>query len=341
MNSPFVIYSKRQLYLSILFIVLLLEVFTILPTSSTFVNNGNSLKHKIVQYLNHEKNTAQSSRFHDEDEKNKADTVNVDNKMDDLIKSLRGDIDPSSRVMGHNNNVVNTRGVEESIKNMIQDKKKAKTKSIPHTKKKPPVALKNTKRQQQDDKRDTTISKTIRHDTTIKSPHRFLRLHTESKKNQGMIRGQGRDTVHNTNQIQSKAKSVPNPLSEYVQPFIAGVGAQGSGVLGALAPVLTSKLNLVSKKIQAVHENVRTQLKNLIPVHELLNTEGFNADVSQVAGGSTYSPICEALNGKFDKQCGSVSAAHSRNNCKRLTHQIMQMCWLSEQRGLQNLGLDA
>ena len=62
-----------------------------------------------------------------------------------------------------------------------------------------------------------------------------------------------------------------------------------------------SKLNLVSKKIQAVHENVRTQLKNLIPVHELLNTEGFNADVSQVAGGSTYSPICEALNGKFDK----------------------------------------
>ena len=102
--------------------------------------------------------------------------------MDDLIKSLRGDIDPSSRVMGDNNNVVNTRGVEESIKNMIQDKKKAKTKSIPHTKKKPPVALKNTKRQQQDNKRDTTISKTIRHDTTIKSPHRFLRLHTESKK---------------------------------------------------------------------------------------------------------------------------------------------------------------
>jgi len=68
MNSPFVIYSKRQLYLSILFIVLLLEVFTILPTSSTFVNNGNSLKHKIVQYLNHEKNTAQSSRFEDEEE---------------------------------------------------------------------------------------------------------------------------------------------------------------------------------------------------------------------------------------------------------------------------------
>ena len=182
MNSPFVIYSKRQLYLSILFIVLLLEVFTILPTSSTFVNNGNSLKHKIVQYLNHEKNTAQSSRFDDEEENNKADTVNVDNKMDDLIKSLRGDIDPSSRVIGDNNNVVKTRGVEESRKNMIQDKKKAKTKSIPHTKKKPPVALKNTKRQQQDNKRDTTISKTIRHDTTIKSPHRFLRLHTESKK---------------------------------------------------------------------------------------------------------------------------------------------------------------
>ena len=340
MNSPFVIYSKRQLYLSILFIVLLLEVFTILPTSSTFVNNGNSLKHKIVQYLNHEKNTAQSSRFHDEDEKNKADTVNVDNKMDDLIKSLRGDIDPSSRVIGDNNNVVKTRGVEESRKNMIQDKKKAKTKSIPHTKKKPPVALKNTKRQQQDDKRDTTISKTIRHDTTIKSPHRFLRLHTESKKNQGMIRGQGRDTVHNTNQIQSKAKSIPDPLAQYVQPFIDGVGAQGSGVLGGLAPVLTSKLNLVSEKIQPVLENVKTQLKNLIP-HELLNTEGFNADVSQVAGGSTYSPICEALNGKFDKQCGSVSAAHSRNNCKRLTHQIMQMCWLSEQRGLQNLGLSA
>ena len=77
MNSPFVIYSKRQLYLSILFIVLLLEVFTILPTSSTFVNNGNSLKHKIVQYLNHEKNTAQSSRFDDEDEKNKADTDTI------------------------------------------------------------------------------------------------------------------------------------------------------------------------------------------------------------------------------------------------------------------------
>ena len=129
MNSPFVIYSKQQLYLSILFIVLLLEVFTILPTSSTFVNNGNSLKHKIVQYLNHEKNTAQSSRFDDEEENNKADTVNVDNKMDDLIKSLRGDIDPSSRVMGDNNNVVKTRGVEESIKNMIQDKKKAKNKS--------------------------------------------------------------------------------------------------------------------------------------------------------------------------------------------------------------------
>ena len=74
MNSPFVIYSKRQLYLSILFIVLLLEVFTILPTSSTFVNNGNSLKHKIVQYLNHEKNTAQSSRFETR-RNNKADTV--------------------------------------------------------------------------------------------------------------------------------------------------------------------------------------------------------------------------------------------------------------------------
>ena len=137
-----------------------------------------------------------------------------------------------------------------------------------------------------------------------------------------------------------QAKSIPDPLAQYVQPFIDGVGAQGSGVLGGLAPVLTSKLNLVSEKIQPVLENVKTQLKNLIP-HELLNTEGFLADVSQVAGGSTYSPICEALNGKFDKQCGSVSAAHSRNNCKRLTHQIMQMCWLSEQRGLQNLGLDA
>ena len=138
--------------------------------------------------------------------------------------------------------------------------------------------------------------------TTVNNPHRFLRVRTLSKLSQRAMHENKRSSVAQSQELRANNQGGP-----------------------------------AMKKVFSL-ANAASQIGMGYP-HELINTENFQEDVEEPAGGSTYSPACESLNGKFDMLCGSVTAGHNIMNCRRLTHQIMQMCWMSEQRGLPPLGM--
>ena len=140
------------------------------------------------------------------------------------------------------------------------------------------------------------------YNTTVNNPHRFLRVRTVSKLNQRAMHENKLSSVAQGQELRAN-----------------NLGGPGMKKVFSLA-------------------NALSQIGMGYP-HELINTENFQEDVEKPAGGSTYSPACESLNGKFDMLCGSVTAGHNIMNCRRLTHQIMQMCWMSEQRGLPPLGM--
>lgn len=138
--------------------------------------------------------------------------------------------------------------------------------------------------------------------TNVNNRHRFLRIRASSKASQRVTRENKRSTVAQGQALRANSLGGPGMKKPY------------------------SLANAVS------------QIAKNYP-HELINTENFQEDVEQPAGGSTYSEKCESLNGKFDMLCGSVTEGHNIMNCRRLTHQLMQMCWMSEQRGLSPLGM--
>eukprot|EP00943_MAST-04B_sp_MAST-4B-sp1_P004334 g4334.t1 len=260
--------------------------------------------------------------------------------MHDLIKSLSSDLDTSK-------NMLNSRQNIKTVHNEVDKESKAEAdtsmRQQPYQKQLLQEASLPKKIQQEENVQTRTVSKindkVVREhkkraqlDGSMKS-HRFLRVHTASKKSRAMLLGKSGNTLHSANKVK-----ISSPL-EFVQGHINNIKAQGAAKIGELSAILDQKVKLFAHKVEPVLQNVKSQLGNIIP-RELFNTEGFKADVSKLAGGSTYSPSCEAMNADFDNQCGSTSVANRRDACKTLTDQLMENCWLAEQHGLLPLGDD-
>jgi hypothetical protein len=337
--------QMRRVYNNNIFILLLFLSFLASRSTSTTTNSATS--NKIVQYLKNRNSGNKPPSVNSKNNNNVASYTDVDANMHDLIKSLSSDLDTSKNMLKSRQNIKMVTAAEARHKELDKESKAEADTSMhqqPYQKQLQQEVSLPKKKQQQDDvqthavnkKNDKVLrqhNKRVQHDASMKS-HRFLRIHTASKKSRAMLHGKNGNKAHSANKIK-----IPSPL-ELVQGRIDEIKAQGAAKIGELSGLLGQKVELFAQKVQPTLKNVKSQLGNIHP-HELFNTEGFEPDVSKVAGGSTYSPSCEAMNANFDKECGSVTAHHRRRDeCKYLTDQLMEQCWLAEQHGLLPLGDD-